>query len=201
MPRPFPWKCRNCGNQSVKPVVVNYSTEMDHDGRSYSLTVPNLEILECEACQNRTLPDGALARVISELRVKADLLTPEEIRGNRRRLGLTQEQLAAYLRVAKETVSRWESGKQIPQRAMSDFMRSFFDVPELREYLRRLRGLPPAGWQIAQTSVAICWGEMIAAPVVFGGGLSVTASVTNTVPIGSVAVPIGSVLRGLVLRN
>src|SRR5438874_3344122 len=122
MTRPFPWKCRACGRQALKPTVVDYSTEMEHDGRAYSLTVPKLGILECEACHNRVLPDAALARVLDELRAQAGLLTPAEIREKRKQLGLTQEQLAKYLRVAKETVSRWETGGQIQQRAMSDFL-------------------------------------------------------------------------------
>jgi putative zinc finger/helix-turn-helix YgiT family protein len=116
---------------------------MEHDGRLYSLTIPNLEILECAVCHNRTLPDAAFARVMEELRVKAGLMNPAEIRANRKRLGFTQEELAKYLGVAKETVSRWETGAQIQQRAMNDLLGAFFNVPELREYYRQLRGLPP----------------------------------------------------------
>lgn len=142
MTRPFPWKCRNCGERAVQPIRVDYATEMEHDGRPYALTVPNLDILECEQCHNRTLPDEAFAQVIAALRAEADLLTPEAIREHRKRLGLTQEEFANYLRVAKETVSRWESGKQIQQRAMNDFMTVFFNVPEAREFLRNLRGIP-----------------------------------------------------------
>ncbi len=143
MARAFPCKCRNCGNQAVRPVVVDYATEMEHDGRLFALTVPHLEILECEACQNRTLPDEALERVLAELRVKAGLMTPEEIRAYRKRLGLTQEDLAKFLRLAKETVSRWESGKQIQQLAMNDFMDVFFNVPAARDYLGAKRGMRP----------------------------------------------------------
>ncbi len=139
MARPFPWKCRNCGHQAVRPKVLNYETEMEHDGRLYSLTIPNLEILECDACHNRTLPDAALRRIVDQLRAKAELLTPEEIREQRLRLGLTQEELAKLLRVAEETVSRWESEKQIPQRAMNDFMEVLFNVPEAREFLKNRR--------------------------------------------------------------
>ena len=38
-------------------------------------------------------------------------MSPTEIRGTRRRLGLSQSQLAAYLGIANaRTVQRWESG-------------------------------------------------------------------------------------------
>ncbi len=157
MTRPFPWKCRECGKRTLKPVVVDYSTEMEHDGRLYSFTVPNLEILECEACHSRVLPKAALEAVVDKLRAEAGLLKPAEILEKRKRLGLTQEQLANYLRVAKETVSRWETGRQIQQLAMNDFMEAFFAVPALRMYLKRRRGLEqavePADKLAAQSSL------------------------------------------------
>jgi putative zinc finger/helix-turn-helix YgiT family protein len=155
MTRPYPWKCRSCGKQSLKPVVVDYTTEMEHDGRLYSLMVPNLEILECEACRSRVLPEAALAAVVDKLRAEAGLMTPAEIREKRRRLGLTQEQLANYLRVAKETVSRWETGGQIQQRVMNDFLRAFFEVPELRAYLAELRGYEADSQSLYSKKVAM----------------------------------------------
>jgi putative zinc finger/helix-turn-helix YgiT family protein len=135
MSRPYPWKCRSCGNKTLNPTVVDYSTQMEHDGRSYSLLVPDLEILECETCHERVLPDASFQRLIEQLRVEAGLLAPAEIREKRKQLGLTQEQLASYLKVAEETISRWETGRQIQQRHSDLILRAFFDLPELRTYL------------------------------------------------------------------
>jgi putative zinc finger/helix-turn-helix YgiT family protein len=81
------------------------------------------------------LSDASSEKVTQELRQKAGLLTPTQIRENRKRLGLNQEQLANLLRVAKETVSRWETGGQIQQRAMDLLLRMFFDVPQVRHWL------------------------------------------------------------------
>lgn len=136
MTRPYPWKCRSCGKPSLSPTVVDYPAEMEHDGRAYSFVVPQLEILECSSCHNRVLPDEALARVTGELRSQAGLLAPQEIRDRRKSLSLTQEQLANYLKVAKETVSRWETGGQIQQRAMDLLLRLFFDLWEVRAWLQ-----------------------------------------------------------------
>jgi putative zinc finger/helix-turn-helix YgiT family protein len=115
---------------------------MEHDGRAYAISVPQLEILECQKCKTRVLPDEAHGKLVDALRIAAGLLTPAEIRERRKQLGLTQEQLANFLRVAKETVSRWETGGQIQQRAMDLLLRAFFDVPELREYLQQ--PVPPS---------------------------------------------------------
>jgi putative zinc finger/helix-turn-helix YgiT family protein len=133
--RPYPWKCGTCGKRAVEPVVTDYSTDMDHDGRSYSLTVPSLELLECKDGGARVLPNEAHEKIVSALRQKVGLLNPEEIRERRKALGLNQEALASYLRVAKETISRWETGGQIQQRAMDLLLRAFFEVPQVRYWL------------------------------------------------------------------
>ena len=44
----------------------------------------------------------------------SDLQFPELIRELRSRLGLSQEKLAAQLRVSFPTVNRWEKGKNRP---------------------------------------------------------------------------------------
>jgi putative zinc finger/helix-turn-helix YgiT family protein len=139
MTRPFPWKCRKCRELSVRPVTVDYTTEMDHDGRPYTVTVPQLEILECTCCHARSLPDEAFARLAEALRRQVGLLTPEEIRAGREQLGLTQKQLASHLRVAESTVCRWETGAQIQQRVMDLLLRAYFNLPALRQYLKRLQ--------------------------------------------------------------
>jgi putative zinc finger/helix-turn-helix YgiT family protein len=64
------------------------------------------------------------------------LLSPEEIRRSREKLGLTQKQFAALLGVGEATVSRWETGAQIQQRAMDRFLRLCFASPAAVELLR-----------------------------------------------------------------
>jgi putative zinc finger/helix-turn-helix YgiT family protein len=142
MTRSYPWKCRNCGNRAVEPAVVDYSAEVEHDGRPYSLEIPNLSILECQVCHSRILTDEAHEKVTEALRAKAGLLTPKEIREQRKLLRLNQEQFAKYLRVAKETVSRWETGGQIQQRAMDLLIRLFFGVPAVRLWLDNPSAFP-----------------------------------------------------------
>lgn len=140
MNRPFPWKCRECREKAVKPFVTNYTAELEHDGRLYTVSVNELSILRCEACGSQLLPDEAFAKVMDQLRREAKLLMPSEIRAGRNNLKLSQKDFAYLLGVAPETVSRWENGGQIQQRVMNDFIKAFFNVPQLREFLRALRG-------------------------------------------------------------
>jgi putative zinc finger/helix-turn-helix YgiT family protein len=108
---------------------------MDHDGRTYEFTVPDLVVLKCAACEEQVLPPESRERIYAKLREEAGLLAPEDIRDKRIALGLTQEQLANQLGVAKETVSRWETGGQIQQRGYDKLLRVYFHVAEAREYL------------------------------------------------------------------
>jgi putative zinc finger/helix-turn-helix YgiT family protein len=126
---------------------------MEHDGRAYSVAVNNLAVLRCERCGAQVLPDESYARLTDSLRVQDGLLLPAQIAEKRRALGLSQKDFAELLGVAAETVSRWESGGQIQQRVMNDFMQAFFDLPALREYLMRKRGMAPATPQTVPTSL------------------------------------------------
>jgi putative zinc finger/helix-turn-helix YgiT family protein len=135
MPRPYPWKCRSCGEKCLSPVTIDYPVTMEHDGRSFKFTVVNLQVLKCAACQEEALPDESMKRIYDQLRVEAGLLSPTEIREKRKQLELTQEDLASQLGVAKETISRWETGGQIQQRGYDKLLRVYFDVQAARDYL------------------------------------------------------------------
>jgi putative zinc finger/helix-turn-helix YgiT family protein len=112
-----------------------YTTQVEHDGCLYTVTIPDLEVPRCEKCGTLVRVDAANRRVSEALRRQLGLLTPEEIRQNRDTLGLTQEQFADQLGVAEATLSRWETGAQIQQRALDNLLRLFFALPEVRSFL------------------------------------------------------------------
>ena len=139
--KPVPRKCGKCGQGAIAPTVLDYPAEFDHDGRPYQFIIPALRVLRCEKCGRIVLDDEANERITEEFRQVAQLLTPEEIRAGRTKIGLNQQQLAACLQVSNATVSRWESGGQIQQRAMDLLMRTFFDVAAARQYLAKVAGV------------------------------------------------------------
>lgn len=132
---PFPWKCPTCREHSIYRAVVPYSIECAHDGRTYNVTIPDLAVPRCEKCGDMILDTPATMRVEQALRDLVGLLSPEQIRHNREALGLTQEQLAASLGIAAATISRWESGYQIQQRAMDRLLRLYFAHANVRQSL------------------------------------------------------------------
>jgi putative zinc finger/helix-turn-helix YgiT family protein len=130
--RPFPWKCGHCRQREVYPIEEAYTTEIVHDGRSYTVTLPSLRRFRCRKCDDTVLDTEANIQISQAFRRHAGLLTPEEIRQKRKELGLTQEELAERLSVAEATLSRWENGWQIQQRSLDKLLRLYFDLPQVR---------------------------------------------------------------------
>lgn len=64
------------------------------------------------------------------------LLSADEIRTIRERFDLTQADLAHLLRLGANTVSRWESGRNVQTAAMDILLRLIRDVPGSIDYLR-----------------------------------------------------------------
>jgi transcriptional regulator with XRE-family HTH domain len=129
-------KCLHCRKRAVSPAILpSYAMETEHDGRPYSFSVPNLEVLQCQNCKAVVLTDAANEKIEDALRAAVGLLSPAEIRRRREALGFKQQQLADLLRISMHTLSRWETGAQIQQRAMDMYLRTFFEVPEARRFL------------------------------------------------------------------
>jgi len=70
------------------------------------------------------------------LYVKLVLLSADEIRTIRDQFNLTQTDLARLLRLGANTVSRWESGRNVQTAAMDILLRMIRDLPGSIEYLR-----------------------------------------------------------------
>jgi putative zinc finger/helix-turn-helix YgiT family protein len=134
--REFSKKCGKCRERAVVLAPVTYTTQIDHDGRKYTVTLPDLVVPRCANCGTVALDEEANRQITAAFRAQAGLLSPEQIRRQREFLGLTQEALAELLGVAVATLSRWETGAQVQPRALDRFLRSFFVVPELRQALQ-----------------------------------------------------------------
>ena len=70
-------------------------------------------------------------------RERHGLLSADEIRALRERFELTQAELARLLRLGANTISRWESGRNVQTGAMDILLRLIRDLPGSLEYLRK----------------------------------------------------------------
>lgn len=136
MTRTYPKRCGKCGQKAMGLATVPYATTIEHDGRSYRVEIPALTVPQCTHCQALSIDDEADRQISEAFRREARLLSPEEIRRGREKLGLTQKQFASLLGVGEATVSRWETGAQIQQRAMDRFLRLCFASPAAVELLQ-----------------------------------------------------------------
>lgn len=129
-------KCRTCRQGKLLEANQEYSADLQHDGKAYTITIPNLKVRRCDQCGELMLDDHAREQVTNALRNAAGLLSPEEIRSRRDKLQLSQSELARLLEVSEATVDRWERGGQLQQRAQDKLLRLVLEVPEAREYLQ-----------------------------------------------------------------
>ena len=151
MMKPFPHICGECREGAVEPATLpSYTMAMEHDGRRYEVTVPDLHVFQCAKCQAILFNDAASERLDEGLRHAAGLLAPAKIKSSREALGLTQVQMAGYLKVGPSTLSRWETGGQIQQRAMDLLLRAFFQVPEFCRFLGCAGEAMAPSWPIAE---------------------------------------------------
>ncbi len=133
----LPWQCIECGEKQVFPLATDYSVSIKYDGRPHEVRIADLEIPTCRKCGEQVFSGKEDDRIRAALRVLVGLLTPEQIRDQRKQLDLNQEEFADQLGVAKETISRWETGALMQSRAMDNLLRLYFECAEARALLAR----------------------------------------------------------------
>jgi len=145
MPRPIEdWRCHHCGQRSLKRTTMPYEHPVTHDGREVTIRIPDLSVVHCTNtnCQPEhphdtiLTDDDATHRIDLETYRQLGLLTPQEIRENRERLGLTQQELADLLRLGGNSLSRWESGAIYQSRSLDTLLRIVFNEPVVLQRLK-----------------------------------------------------------------
>lgn len=117
--------CLNC-DQRLVPAEVILSGEFR--GEHFNIAMQGFK---CEQCGYGTIHgrDSALfsRRLADAFRSRHGLLTSDEIKGARTRIGMSQGEFAVYLRVGVASVKRWESG-QVQDEAMNELIRLKTDL-------------------------------------------------------------------------
>src|SRR6185503_10973044 len=104
-------------------------------------SVPSALHLRCPECDETVLRFSDARRLqgdaIAIYRKKHGLLSADEIRAIREKFRLTQSELAHLLHLGANTISRWESGRNVQTEAMEMLLRLIRDLPGSLAYLRR----------------------------------------------------------------
>jgi putative zinc finger/helix-turn-helix YgiT family protein len=105
------------------------------------IAVPSAAHLSCPKCGEVVLRFQDSKRLgedaIAIYRKKHGLLSADEIRAIREQFNLTQADLARLLRMGANTMSRWESGRNVQTAAMDILLRMIRDLPGSIDYLRK----------------------------------------------------------------
>lgn len=128
--------CPRCGTMMAERRLT---LKLPVNGEEVS--VPSAAHLRCPKCDEIVLRFSDSRRLqedaIAVYRKKHGLLSADEIRGIRQRFGLTQSELARLLHLGANTISRWESGRNVQTEAMEMLLRLIRDLPGSLDYLRR----------------------------------------------------------------
>ena len=104
------------------------------------IAVPSAAHLRCPKCGEIMLRFQDSKRLgedaIAIYRKKHGLLSAEEIRAIRERFELTQADLTRLLHLGANTISRWESGRNVQTEVMDILLRMIRDLPQSLAYLR-----------------------------------------------------------------
>lgn len=133
--KPYPRRCGECGHVAVAPAVIPHDAKVKHDGKLHEFFIERLPVDQCEHCGEQYFTNATADAKAASLRDHLGLLQPATIRELLTQHNLTQRKLAAHLRIAEETVSRWLSGLSIQSRALDILMRLYFTMDNVRAML------------------------------------------------------------------
>lgn len=129
-------KCSQCGKGKVTSRVA----EMTARVRGEDLPV-RTEAVVCPRCGSQVLTDeqSSVYTIASAdaYREKHGLLTSGELKEIRKRLGMSQQSFAGFLKVGVASVKRWEAGL-VQDEAMDELIRVKSDLPTARANVRQL---------------------------------------------------------------
>ena len=128
--------CPSCGS-----MIVEKRSALRLPVNGEEISVPSALHLRCPKCGEVVLRFQDAKRLredaIAIYRNKHGLLVADDIRTIRERFRLTQADLAHLLRLGANTVSRWESGRNVQTAAMDVLLRLIRDLPGSIDYLRK----------------------------------------------------------------
>lgn len=98
--------------------------------------------------------DAVMTHASDVIRRDEGLLSPDEIRMFRKRIGLTQQQFEDLLGAGPKTVTRWEKGTVIQNGAADTLLRVLRDVPAALAHLMFVRSIKTRASSVQVTQVA-----------------------------------------------
>lgn len=117
-------RCPNCGHAPLRDETITDRFEYRPDGEEpLTIEVSDVPAEVCPKCGEKYLGPAAARLQHTAVCRALGLLTPGEIQAIRERLGPTQAEFARLTGIGEATISRWERGRILPNRAMDRYLR------------------------------------------------------------------------------
>ena len=130
-------KCPICGRGDLEARVIDDVFEFASEDGPVRVEAHGVPVEICSAC-GEILSGAESASVRHRAICQAlGLLSPEDIRAIRKHLGLTQAEFSKLTGIGEATISRWERGRLLQNRANDLYLRLLAEVPQNLVYLKR----------------------------------------------------------------
>jgi HTH-type transcriptional regulator / antitoxin MqsA len=129
--------CSICGKGTLKKEVIE--EKLTYKGEP--ITIPDYIVYKCDLCNEAIVDKGTLktsGKLLKNFKCKVDgLLTGDEIREIRRKLGLTQEEMSEILGGGLKGFARYETGQICQSKAMDNLLRVLDRFPQLVHFIQK----------------------------------------------------------------
>lgn len=141
-------KCPMCDKGSLKKEIV---TELfEYKGKT--IEIPDYIKYRCDVCGEAIVDNNTIrksGKILKEFKRRVDgLLTAEQIKAIRLKLGLTQAELAEIVGGGAKSLARYESGKVCQSRGMDNLLRILDAYPHTLNLIHKKEN--PGGSSMGQ---------------------------------------------------
>lgn len=130
-------KCPICGAEGLKKTVGTETFEY----KGQEISIPDYMTYVCPGCQEAIVDPETLkksGKLLKDFQRKVDgLLTGQQIKTIRQKLGLTQEQMSEIVGGGLKSLARYESGQICQSKAMDNLLRILDAYPEMLNVIRK----------------------------------------------------------------
>jgi len=124
-------RCAVCGKGELAVKHGTFVFEWPADFPVESSRFDDATWWVCGSCDEEELPPELVARIEAERYRLEGLLSPLEVQDVRKRVGLSQREMAKLLGVGEKTYTRWELGLSAQTKSMDNLIRLADQNPEV----------------------------------------------------------------------
>ena len=117
-------KCPICGEIALTERAGTYNFVPPPNIPGGPIVIANAKWEECTSCKEQILSSELEQSLENERYKRLGLLTPKEILQIRKRVGLSQIEMAQILDIGEKTYARWESGHSLHNKSMYQYFQN-----------------------------------------------------------------------------